>query len=439
MLRRALGIFETTGISIAMMAPTAAMALNGALAAQYAGAAVPLAFVLAFVTIGAVAFAFVAFARTYASAASVGEFNARGLGAFAGRLSAWTLLFVYGLFTIGSAAECGAFAAAAFGYAGRSVAWLPIAILALALAAYLGTRPARTSSRAMLAVEGLSVAGILALSLAIVARGGAGGNSLRPFTISSNALGGLGLATVFSLLSFAGFEGAAVLGEESLEPKRTIPRALVASVVTAGALYIFVAYAQTIGFGIDPHGTATYAASAAPLGDLALRFGGGGAAIAISIGAAISGFAATLGSAIAAARLLYGLAADARLPRVFARIDQRSGTPVAAFACVLAIAALAVVAFARGGTSGTGVFGACGTVAVLALVPIYGSVQVAALRLFARDWTFAQRTIPIVAILSLLATFVANVVPIPTGIAAWYPAFALAWIALGALVVRARS
>ena len=71
-----------------MMAPTAAMALNGALAASYAGPAVPLAFILAFATIACVAFAFVTFARVYASPASVGEFNARGLGPFAGRRSA---------------------------------------------------------------------------------------------------------------------------------------------------------------------------------------------------------------------------------------------------------------------------------------------------------------------------------------------------------------
>jgi len=67
-----------------------------------------------------------------------------------------------------------------------------------------------------------------------------------------------------------------------------------------------------------------------------------------------------------------------------------------------------------------------------------GGSHRAALRLFARDWTLAQRAIPVVALFSLFLTFVANVVPIPPGIAAWYPAFAIVWIALGALVLRAR-
>jgi len=416
-LRRALGIFETTGVSIAMMAPTAAMALNGALAASFAGAAVPLAFVLAFATIGCVAFAFVTFARVYATAASVGTFIARGLGAFAGRLSTWGLLLVYALFTAGSAAECGAFTAAALAYTGRSIAWAFVAILALAICAIVGTRPARTSSRVMLAIEGVSVLAIVVLAIAIVARGGATGNTVAPFVASRDALGGLGLATVFALLSFAGFEGAATLGEESLAPTRTIPRAIVTSVVVSGLLYVFVAYAQTIGFGTTAHGIATYAASSSPLADLALHYGGVHAAIAIAIGAAISAFAATLGSATAATRLLYALARDG---------------------CVIVASVAACVAFARAGVSGTATFGICGTIAVLALVPIYGAVQIAALRLFGARWRWYERAIPIVAIVSLLATFAANVFPIPTGIAALYPVFVIAWLAFGAVMLRAR-
>ncbi len=420
-----------------MMAPTAAMALNGALAASFAGAAVPLAFVLAFATIGCVAFAFVTFARVYASAASVGTFCARGLGAFAGRLSTWGLLLVYALFTAGSAAECGAFTSAALGYAGRSISWVFFAVLALVLCAIVGTRPARTSSRAMLAIESVSVLAIVVLAIAIVARGGATGNSISPFETSRDALGGLGLATVFALLSFAGFEGAATLGEESLAPTRTIPRALVTSVVVSGVLYVFVAYAQTIGFGTSAHGVATYAASSSPLADLALHFGGVRTAIAIAIGASISAFAATLGSATAAARLLYALARDARLPARLATVDAASGTPTFAFGSLIVASVFGCVAFDRAGLSGTAAFGACGTIGVLALVPIYGAVQVAALRLFGGRLRAYERAIPIIAIVSLVATFAANVFPIPAGIAAFYPAFVVAWFALGAVLLRA--
>ncbi|GAC1406529.1 MAG: APC family permease [Candidatus Velthaea sp.] len=435
-LRRALGVVETAGISVAMMAPTAAMALNGALAASFAGPAVPLAFVLAFATIGCVAFAFVTFARVYASPASVGEFNARGLSPLAGRVSGWALLLVYILFTAGSAAEFGAFAASAFAYGSIALAWTPLALGCIAVCAYAGTRPARTSSRAMLLLEGLSVTAIVVLSMAILGRGGASGISLAPFTPAGTTLGGLGLATVFSLLSFAGFEGAAVLGAESLEPTKTIPRALIASVILAGLLYSFVAFAQTIGFGTDARGTAAFAASASPLGDLAVRFASTPAAALISAGAAISALAATLAAATAAARLAFAFAEDGRLPRTLARIHDTSGTPVPAYLTILAISSAVVAAFTAGRTSGTDTFAACGTVAVLALLLVYGAVQVAALRLFGSRWNLAQRTIPALALVLLAITFAANVVPVPHGPAAAYPYVVLGWVVFGAFRLR---
>jgi amino acid transporter len=438
-LRRALGLFETAGVSVAMMAPTAAMALNGALAASYARAAVPLAFVLAFATIGCVAFAFVTFARVYASPASVGTFNARGLGPFAGRLSGWALLLVYVLFAAGSAAEFGAFAAAACAYAGASIGWVPLALACLAVTAYVGTRPARTSSRAMLVVEGISVAAVVALCITIVARGGAHGNTLAPFSPSGGSLGGLGLATVFALLSFAGFEGAAVLGAESLEPTRTIPRALVASVALAGVLYVFVAYAQTIGFGIDAAGSAAFAASASPLGDLASRYANAAAAALVMGGAAISALAATLAAATGASRLVFSMANDAVLPERLGRVDATSGTPMAAYLTVIAISAVIVTGFALARASGTDAFAACGTIGVLALILIYGSVQVAALRLFAARWNLAQRFVPAIALVSLAATFTANVVPSAGGAPALYSVLVAAWLVLGAWIVRPRA
>ena len=422
-----------------MMAPTAAMALNGALAASFAGPAVPLAFLLAFVTIGCVAFAFVTFARVFASAASVGEFNTRGLNARAGALSAWALLLVYLLFTIGSAAECGAFAASALAYGHIALAWSLVALLALALCIVLGTRAATTSSRAMLLFEGISVGAILVLATAIFLRGGADGISLSPFTLHGTSLGGVGLATVFALLSFAGFEGAAVLGAESVEPTRTIPQALIVSVIIAGVLYVALAFAETIGFGFDTHGVARFAASASPLGDLAAGYVGVPFAAVLMAGAAISAFAATLASATGAARLLFSFGRSGELLPLFSRVDEASGTPVIAYLTIIGISALVVVAMQGLDLSGTDLFAACGTIAVLALVIVYGAVQIAALRLFWKKWNPVQRAIPIFALLCLAATFVANIVPVPHGPAAFYPYAALAWLILGALILAPTS
>ena len=70
-LRRELGVWEAAALSIAIMAPTAAMALNGSLAASIAGTAVPLAFLGALITIALVSYSFIEFSRQYAHAGSV--------------------------------------------------------------------------------------------------------------------------------------------------------------------------------------------------------------------------------------------------------------------------------------------------------------------------------------------------------------------------------
>ena len=56
---------------------------------------------------------------------------------------------------------------------------------------------------------------------------------------------------VFCLLAFVGFEAAAPLGEETREPKRTIPRAVILSALLIGLFYIFCYYAATVYFGPD--------------------------------------------------------------------------------------------------------------------------------------------------------------------------------------------
>ena len=56
---------------------------------------------------------------------------------------------------------------------------------------------------------------------------------------------------IFCLLAFVGFEAAAPLGEETREPRRTIPRAVIWSAVLIGLFYVFNYYAATVFFGPD--------------------------------------------------------------------------------------------------------------------------------------------------------------------------------------------
>ena len=89
----------------------------------------------------------------------------------------------------------------------------------------------------------------------IVAKGGQGGNTLTMFDPGQTSLfgvshGGVLGGVLLGILLFVGFEAAASIGEESHDPHRSIPRAvLVGPSPPPALLFTFIAYAFSIGYG----------------------------------------------------------------------------------------------------------------------------------------------------------------------------------------------
>src|SRR5258707_15078605 len=128
-LRRELSFIEAIALSIGIMAPTAAMALNGSLAAGITGSAVPLAFLLAAVAVGLASFSFIQFSRYFAHSGSVYGFNGVALGPRAGFFSGWALLGPYLTFTGAPQAEIVNFAKEFFASEHANVDWPPLGLV----------------------------------------------------------------------------------------------------------------------------------------------------------------------------------------------------------------------------------------------------------------------------------------------------------------------
>src|SRR3954464_10630599 len=131
-LRRELRFWEAIALSIAIMAPTAAMALNGTVPAQLVGRAVPLAFIFATVGVIFVSYAFIRLTGYFSHAGSVYAFSGATLGPRAGFFSGWALLGTYLAFTAASTAEAGLFGVAFFQGSGiwDGAEWLGVAPVA---------------------------------------------------------------------------------------------------------------------------------------------------------------------------------------------------------------------------------------------------------------------------------------------------------------------
>ena len=433
-LRRELGAMEAAALSISIMAPTAAMALNGSLSASYAGPATALAFLLAFATIILVSYAFIQFAKTYATAGSVYRFNGTALGARTGFLSGWTLLFTYITFTVASAAEVGLFFQTFMSTLGYAISWIIPALISIAVILYFGIRRIQLSTRVTLTVECISVSVIIVLIGFIAVRGGAHGFSAKPFSPAHVGFSNIALASVFAFLGFAGFEGAAVLGEETRAPKVNIPRAIKVAVISVGIFSVGVIYVQAEGFGLNPAGVQAFAGSSGPLSQLSQTYVGQPMAAAIAAGATISAFAAALGTATGSTRLLFTLGRDRLMPASFGRTTQAAGTPLAAMLAVMIITTVCVLALFASGVSAVSAFGDFGALGVLALLVVYLVTEIAAIRLFSGRWRPVQFAVPILAIILLGYALYGNLYPVPPLPAAIFPYIVLGWIVAGVVV-----
>src|SRR5436189_502789 len=101
-LRRELRFWEAIALSIGIMAPTAAMALNGVAPAGLVGRAVPLAFLFAAVAIAFVSYAFIRLTRHFNHAGSAYALTGATLGPRAGFFTGWAQMGTYAFFTAAS-------------------------------------------------------------------------------------------------------------------------------------------------------------------------------------------------------------------------------------------------------------------------------------------------------------------------------------------------
>jgi amino acid transporter len=447
-LRRELRFWEAIALSIAIMAPTAAMALNGTVPAQLIGQAVPLAFIFATVGILFISYAFIRLSGYFSHAGSAYAFAGVTLGPRAGFFAGWALLGTYLAFTVASTAEAGLFGVAFFQGSGiwHGADWVVIALVAGVLITVFAYGDIRMVTRSLLTLEGFSMLLIAVLVIVIFVKLIAGtapegqGLTADVFKIpSGTSLDTVATAAVFGLLSFGGFEGAASLGEETNEPRRNIPRAIAAAVLAAGTFYVIVIIAQTLGFGTNAAGVKAFGSSAAPLGDLSKDYVGSALSDVINLGATISAFAAGLGTATTASRMLFALSRDGFGSRRLGQASRRTGAPAGALAVVMAIGLGGVIVQRIVGTSATNAFFYPGTIGVLSMLVAYIVVNVGAIRFLfvaARRVPLWQVVIPLIAIVFLCYTIYKNI----EGTAFPYNRFPYVvglWLVIGAAITLA--
>ncbi|HVJ54539.1 MAG TPA: APC family permease [Aliidongia sp.] len=431
-LRRTLGAVEAFGFSMSMIAPTMAMAFGTTLMAQAAGRSVPLAFLLGAVAVAFVGLSFVAFGGRVAHAGSAYAYVAQAFGPRAGFVAGWALLLAYVVLMTAVTALTGNFVAIGLAHVGIEVPglWLVVGAAVSVAATSFAWNDMRVAGRLMLLLEAISVAAILGLSIVIVTRAPLSALPLAPD--AEHGWSGVGYGIVFAVLSFAGFEGAATLGEEAHNPKRAIPLAVMATIAVTGLFFVFVSYAQVVGFGLDQ--VQALAQSEAPLDDLSTKFISGGFAVFFDFAAAISGLACVIGGLSACARLLYALGRAGLSPGL-GKAHPRHGTPSRAILAVgaLNLVFLIVLAGPVGVVAYAGDAAALGT---LTLILVYMSVTGGEMVDALRNGRVVGSIVGFLGTMLLLWPLWNSVYPVPDWPGNLWPYLIAAWLAAGLLLVR---
>jgi amino acid transporter len=418
--------------------PISAVGLITFLIAGAAGSATPLVVVIVFAGSLGLAWAVSLYGRRYAGAGTVYEYIARAHGKDLGVPSA-------GIYVLAGSIEAVALASGLLfeNFCQSNLhfdpGWWTGAVGSIVLVFALNYLDIRLSVRTMLTITGLSAVPMLLLAAVIIVKGGASGNTLSVFDPGDRYAGDVFQALLFGVLIFAGFESAACVGEETRLPHRSIPRAILLSVILCGAFFVVMIYAATIGFG-PAHVASAWGGNPVAFAGLGDRYVGMPMSAVLSLAILIDNLAVQIALSNVFARGYLALARDGLLPARLARVS-RHQTPVGGLVAV-AVIGLAVIAAAALFHTPSDVFDITVIAYTLSIAVIYLVLAIGSLRFIRveRRRLWLAPVIVFGAAVPALAIY-GTLHPFPTGVSrdgVWLAAATFAVISVWFVYVRAR-
>ena len=437
MKNKRLSLLEVMGLSVAMLAPTGAMAFNTAGAVASSGVVAPLGFLLAGIGILFVGISFVTLGRNIEGEGSAYAYNAKALGEKIGFISGWLLVLTYVTFAFSSSAVVGNFLNVFFKHFDINLP-IPLYVIAvLLIGGALSHLGIEFSTKFAIILELFAVGALIILTAAILFQGGDAGITSKPLDPANGTVSGIGAGMIFALMSFAGFEGAATIVPRAKKPAKAITVAIFGSVVFAMIFYFVVSYTEIIGFGTS--NIVKMQNSAAPLNYLSIRYVGTWMAIFIDFASVTSYFACYFGALNAGAFMIQALAKEGYLMSWIGELKGTKKTPVHALdlITILSLIFYAIIGIGIGVSAGN-YYNYLGTIGVIALLLVYVLVSVGAIAFFRKKGNnnLFLLFIPLVAILLMAFPIYSNLWPIPAWPMNIFPYIVFIWVIIGFFIPK---
>lgn len=322
-LRRSLGLLEITASGVGIIIGAGIYVLIGA-ATAHAGATVWVAFILAAVLSALSGLSYAELSSMFPRAGAEYEYTRQAFPEWLAFVVGWVM--IAGL--IVAAATVSLSFASYLGYF-LEFDSRPAALGLLAAVCALAASGTKQSARVIIVLSLIQIGGLV-LVIAIGAPHIGEVNLL-----SGPGMGGILSGTALIFFAFIGFDEVITLAEETRDPTRTVPRALLLALGVSSLLYIAVAMTA-----VSVLGSAALGASSRPLTDVIAHALGHRSASLVSAIAMTSTANTTLLALTAASRLLYGMATKEALPGWLGVVHPVTRVPVRGVLCVGVAAAL---------------------------------------------------------------------------------------------------
>ncbi|MDK9496785.1 amino acid permease [Streptomyces katrae] len=330
-LRRSLTMWQLTMISIGATLGTGIFVVLGT-AAPKAGPAVTISFVLAGLTALFSALSYAELAGSVPVSGSSYSYAYATMGELIAWICGWCLVLEYAVSVAAVAVGWGQYlnefldgtigvtvpeaVSAPLGDGGFIN--LPALVVVLLSMVFLmrGAKESATVNSIMVAVKIVT----LLLFIGIGVMGIKAGNytPLAPLGVT-----GISAAASTLFFSYIGFDAASTAGEEAKDPKKDLPRAIMLSLAIVTVLYVLVAF---VAVGAMPWQDfeGTEAALAQIMTDVTGTSAWG---VVLAAGAIVAIFSVVFAVLYGQTRILFAMSRDGLVPKVFAKVDEKTGAP----------------------------------------------------------------------------------------------------------------
>jgi amino acid transporter len=439
--RNALGFGSVLLQSVTHMGPAVGLVLTVQYGVSLAGVAAPLALTIAFLIVLTLAIPLAQLARHHPSAGGYHTYISRTIGPRPAFLVAWIYFLYDPASTAVNLAIMGFFLEkTAKAELGIALPWWLIFIPSALVITLLTYRGVKLSAKIMAYLTLAEMAIVLALAITGLLRPGDGGIGFRSYLpAAAPSSNGLYLGVVFSIFAFTGFESVAPLAEESANPKRVLPRAIICSILIMGAFFVFSTWTVLIGWGLNH--TGSFVASAEnPVLVLAKKFWGTAwALLVLAVVNSIIGIC--IACTNAATRVFFSMGRNGSLPKVLGYVHPRFRTPTNAIwlqTLITLVFGLAV-GFWIGPDQE---FYFMGIAMTLGLIFVYTAGNLGVFLSFRKtlraEFSFLLHAVfPLISTLALFWVGYKSIIPLPAAPVLYAPFVVVIWLGIGVALAYA--